>query len=37
MKKKTDRTTLAVRIFCLFLAALMVLGALTYTVMMLIG
>lgn len=35
--KKTDRTKFAVRIFCLFLAALMVLGALTYAVMMMLG
>ncbi len=35
--KKTDRSKIAVRVFCLFLAALMVLGALTYTVMMILG
>ncbi len=35
--KTTDRSKLAVRIFCLFLAALMVLGALTYAIMMMLG
>lgn len=36
-KKKTDKRTVMVRAMCIFLAGLMILGAITYTVMVLFG
>ena len=36
-KKKIDKRTLMVRVFCIVLAGLMLLGAATYAIIMLLG